>query len=146
MVNHAIPFLIATSTFGCGVSSIASERAWAQMATITLSEAQDGSTVQLPHNSSLVVRLPAQLGTGFSWAVMKQNGHAVRLSKDYVETGHDSLPGGKEAQVFVFAPIGAGAEDIELAYRQPWLQNQPPARTFHIHVFVSNSSATTNEK
>jgi len=105
--------------------------------TLVLTESENGKTVQLPLGGQLVVRLPAQLGTGFSWAVVSRKGDALRVTEQRTESAGQLRPGGSEEQVFVFAPQASGSEDVELAYRRPWEQNQPPARTFRFSATVT---------
>jgi len=111
--------------------------AHADSTTLVLTESENGKTVQLPLGGQLVVRLPAQLGTGFSWAVVSRKGGALRVTEQRTESAGQLRPGGSEEQVFVFAPQASGSEDVELAYRRPWEQNQPPARTFRFSATVT---------
>jgi len=111
--------------------------AHADSKTLVLTESENGKTVQLPLGGQLVVRLPAQLGTGFSWAVVSRKGDALRVTEQRTESAGQLRPGGSEEQVFVFAPQASGSEDVELAYRRPWEQNQPPARTFRFSATVT---------
>ena len=105
--------------------------------TVVLVENQNGKSVQLPIGGQLVVRLPAQLGTGFSWAVVSRNGDALRLMQQRTESAGRMRPGGAEEQVFVFAPQTSGFEQVELAYRRPWEKDQPPARVFRFTATVT---------
>ena len=108
-----------------------------KLATITLSESQNGSTVQLSSDSKLLVRLPAQLGTGYVWTVVKQDDKVLRLAAKNVE-GQQKLPGGTDLQLFQFSPVSQGSTDVELAYKQPWQNDQEPARVFRFRVVVRN--------
>ena len=105
--------------------------------TLVLTESENERTVQLPINGQLIVRLPAQLGTGFSWAVVRRNGNVLRLMQQRTESTGQLRPGGAEAQVFVFAPQASGSEDVELAYRRVWEQDRPPARIFRFSGIVT---------
>lgn len=111
--------------------------AHAEANTIVLTESANGKAVQLPHGIQLVVRLPAQLGTGFSWAVVQHKGDALRLTEQHTERATQMRPGGAEEQVFVFAPQTSGSEEVEFAYRRPWEKDQPPARIFRFSVTVT---------
>lgn len=105
--------------------------------TLRLTESENGKTVQLPLGGQLIVRLPAQLGTGFSWAVVRRKGDILRLTQQRTESAGQLRPGSPEEQVFVFEPQASGSEEIELAYRRPWEQNQPPARIFRFSAIVT---------
>lgn len=104
-------------------------------ATVTVAERQNGSTIELSKGQTLVIRLSAQLGTGFSWAIQKTDGVAMELVKSDTEGG-TGMPGAAETQVFVLKPAKTGTAKIELAYRQPWMRDTPPAKTFNLQVIV----------
>ena len=42
------------------------------------------------------------------------------------------MPGGAQMQALVFSAIAAGKGTLKLDYRQPWVKDQPPAKTFSI--------------
>jgi predicted secreted protein len=92
--------------------------------------------VALSKAQALVVRLPAQLGTGFSWAVTNIEGAPMRLSDSQIEHNDPGLPGGPETQVFHFKPTGSGEGTIDFGYRQPWVTDKSPERRFTVHVVV----------
>ena len=83
------------------------------------------------------MRLPAQLGTGFSWAVVSRKDDALRLTQQRTESAGQLRPGGAEEQVFVFLPQASGFEQVELAYRRPWEKDRPPARVFRFSATVT---------
>jgi predicted secreted protein len=110
----------------------------AESMPITVSEAQNGSTVRLSKGKSLVIKLPAQLGTGYSWGVTDLKGAPVRLAGSQIEGPSAGFPGGSETQVFTFEAVDGGAGEIELGYRQPWMTDKAPSRNFTVRVVVSN--------
>jgi inhibitor of cysteine peptidase len=135
------PWLVASLLTGAVVVThlfgVPTMSAHADSNTVVLIESQNGKTVQLPIGGQLVVRLPAQLGTGFSWAVVSRKGDALRLTQQRTESAGQLRPGGSEEQVFVFAPQTSGFEQVELAYRRPWEKDQPPARVFRFSATVT---------
>lgn len=110
----------------------------ADKAPITVSEAQNGDAIQLSKGRALVVRLPAQFGTGFSWAVTRMTGSALRLGGNQTESQSAGTPGASETQIFTFEATSSGTSEIEIGYRQPWMKDQPAARNFTLHVSVSS--------
>jgi len=132
-----ILLLFATLTVACVPASLSEQSGPDKLAIVTLSESQNGSTIELSSGSKLVVRLPAQMGTGYVWAVVKQDEKVLRLAGKNIESNHN-LPGGTDAQVFDFSPVSVGSAEVEFAYKQPWQRDQPPARTFRFHVVVRN--------
>jgi inhibitor of cysteine peptidase len=104
--------------------------------TVSVAEDANGKTIELSKGQNLVIRLPAQLGTGFSWAVRDTTGVTTHLVQPKVEDG-TGVPGGVETQVFVFRPTTAGSGKIELSYQQPWMRDGPPAKTFNLNFKIN---------
>ena len=103
---------------------------------VVVTEAQNGQDVQIGTNDVLIVRLQAQAGTGYSWAVTAAP-LFLRLSQEHTEPAGRTIPGGPEVQLFTFKPIGPGHAPLSFAYRRPWEADQPPARTYNVKVSVS---------
>ena len=101
----------------------------------TLTQKDNGAAVVLSRKSRLIIRLPTQPGTGYSWTP-KGGSSLLRLVKSYVEPPTHLLPGGTETQVYVFTPIASGTDELELGYRRSWEHEQPPARMVRFTVTV----------
>jgi inhibitor of cysteine peptidase len=101
----------------------------------TLTQKDNGAAVALTLQGRVMVRLPTQPGTGYSWAP-KAASSLLRLVKSYVETPTYLLPGGTETQVFVFSPVASGTDEIELDYRRPWEHGGAPAQVFRFTATV----------
>jgi predicted secreted protein len=108
---------------------------------ITVSVEQSGTTITLSKVQPLIVRLPAQLGTGFSWAVLNDGQAPLRLASSRIEHSDPGRPGGAETQVFLFEPTGAGVGVIDFGYRQPWMADHSPERSFTVHVIVDGQGS-----
>jgi len=109
----------------------------AQDSVVTLTESQNGASAQISKNQKLLIRLPVQAGTGFSWQITRAPSAPVRLlSSNTQPAGPGNLPGGPATELLVFEPTGPGAGEIELGYRRPWEKDVEPARTFAVHVVV----------
>jgi predicted secreted protein len=102
---------------------------------VVVSSAQDGATVALRAGGRLQLRLPAQLGTGYSWAPDPSPG-LLRLDGQRVASPAELRPGGTETQVLDFTATGAGSETLLLAYRRPW-EPAAPARRFRLRVEIA---------
>jgi inhibitor of cysteine peptidase len=103
----------------------------------TLTETDNGVAVALTSKSRLMIRLPAQAGTGYSWTP-KSASSLLRLVKSYVEAPAHMLPGGTEHQVFVFRPVASGTDELEIDYRRPWEHGGAPARVFRFTATVQS--------
>jgi len=54
---------------------------------VSVAEDANGKTIELSKEQDLIIRLPAQLGTGYSWAVRDTTGAATHLVQSKVEDG-----------------------------------------------------------
>jgi inhibitor of cysteine peptidase len=108
----------------------------AQNRDVTLTETQNGSTVEMSKDQRLEIRLPVQGGTGFSWELMRTSAPVRLLNSTTRPAPSGNLPGGPQIEVFVFEPTAAGSGDIELGYRRPWEKDSQPARRFVAHIVV----------
>ena len=100
-----------------------------------LTQKDNGAAVTLTLKSRLMIRLPTQAGTGFSWT-LKATSSSLRLVRRYEEAPRHMLPGGTETEVFVFAPIASGTDQLELDYRRPWEHGVPSAKVFRLTATV----------
>jgi len=100
-----------------------------------LTQKDNGAVVTLTLKSRLMIRLPTQPGTGFSWTP-KAASSLLRLVKTYEEVPAHVLPGGIETKVFVFRPAASGTDQLELDYRRPWEHGVPPAKVFRFTATV----------
>jgi predicted secreted protein len=66
-----------------------------------LTQKDNGAAVTLTLKSRLMIRLPAQSGTGFSWTP-KASSSLLRLVKSYEKASAHMLPGGIATEVFRF--------------------------------------------
>jgi inhibitor of cysteine peptidase len=107
---------------------------------VVVTEAAKETTITLSSGDRLIVRLPAQLGTGYSWGLVgKPASGLVRLIEDHIETSPQAAPGTVEIQVFTFEAIGSGSGELKLVYRQPWDSEQAPVRTYALQITVRSS-------
>jgi len=104
--------------------------------TVTLIEKDSGTKVKLATGDTLLVKLEMQAGTGFSWAIAKNDKEQL-LQQGKVEIEKPSkLPGGKATQVFRFKAEKTGTSDLELQYKRPFEKDKEPARTFKVTVTI----------
>ena len=101
-----------------------------------VTEAQNGDSVNLSEGQQLVIRLSAQLGTGYSWSLVSSESTPLRLLNERTEPRSVAEPGGQETQLFTFSAAAAGSTELKLAYRRPWLPHDAAARGFSLRVTV----------
>jgi inhibitor of cysteine peptidase len=105
---------------------------------IQLSESDAGRQIVLAKGGKLLVALPSNPSTGFSWAVSRPMPSVLRQEGEprFVPAG-STLPvvGAGGTEVFTFTAVQTGTSNLELEYRRPF-EAVPPARTFSIDVVV----------
>ena len=106
-----------------------------QERVVTISESQNGSTATIGKNQSLSILLSAQSGTGYSWALAGNPTAPLELARSGTVSAAKQ-PGGPQTQGFLLRPTNSGAGDVVINYSRPWEKDQPPARTFVLHVVV----------
>jgi predicted secreted protein len=107
---------------------------------VVLTEKDNGSTVQAPVGSQIVVRLQSQLSTGYGWEIEKID--AVRLlslGPPSVEVPENQLAGQHEFQLFKFQLKGTGEFALKLQYVRPWDKPLKPAKTFSVKIKPGSS-------
>jgi inhibitor of cysteine peptidase len=106
-----------------------------QMATITLTPADSGKTVEVRAGDAIVVRLEENPTTGYRWAAEPGGDQIVALeSSDYVSPG--AAVGGGGERVFTFRARQAGSAPIRLKLWREWEGQGSIARTFTVTVRV----------
>ena len=106
---------------------------------VVLHDADNGKPVSLSTGQTLVVTLPSNRTTGFSWSVT-QNG-APQLAQqgepEYAtEAAGTGRVGAGGTDTFRFNAAQAGAGTLTLEYSRPFEQGQQPAQTFTVPVTV----------
>jgi inhibitor of cysteine peptidase len=107
---------------------------------VIVTDTHHGGTVQIARDQELHVRLRAQSGTGFSWALINDSA-PLRLTATRNERAPNSRLGAAETQIFVLRATGSGGGAIEFAYRRPWETGVAPARLFKLRVVVLRENA-----
>lgn len=103
---------------------------------LTVTQADAGKSVSLALGERLNVHLSAQFGTGYSWAAASDSTPLLKFESSSAQ-GSAGLPGGVQIQELVFTATTAGTGTLKLEYRQPWVKDTPPSRTFSIAVTVA---------
>jgi predicted secreted protein len=89
-------------------------------ATITVTKDQGGREIALQVGNILVIELPGQGGTGYSWLVEGALAPYLKLMDHTTRQLKEGLPGGPVMQVWRFKAERPGACEIKMAYYRPW--------------------------
>lgn len=113
--------------------------------TTNVSEAENGKTITVTADSNLVITLPGNPSTGYSWSVTNVvssgclSGQSVEQQGQPVYTT-TLVPGSPKAvgrggfYRFTFKIPPLCVSTIKLAYQQPWNKNAVAAKTFKVTI------------
>jgi len=108
-------------------------------AEVQLTDADNGSTVELANGGALIVALPSNPTTGFSWSVAESSGLQLELQGEpaYVPAGSTTqVVGAGGTEVFTFEAVDAGTAELTLEYRRPFESGVAPQETFSVTVEI----------
>jgi inhibitor of cysteine peptidase len=105
---------------------------------VTASLSDSGGTASLIPYQPLVVRLPANPSTGYSWTYTVSGDDVLRLD---TVSGEAPAPNGMVGvpgeQVWSFRAQGSGRAVLTYVYARSWEKNAPPVKTFTLKVEVA---------
>lgn len=104
--------------------------------TVTLGQADNGSTVQLSVGDSLVISLPGNPTTGFNWLVASADGNILQQKGDVAFKTSSSALGAGGTITLSFQAVAAGETPLVLQYKRAWETGTPPEQTFGITIVV----------
>jgi inhibitor of cysteine peptidase len=101
--------------------------------TLTITVREKKTEVKLVKGDVLEIKLEMRAGTGYSWAIAKNDAALLEpKGKPSIERPDQAKPGGTELQVFRFRAKAVGTSDLELHYKRPFEKDQPPGKTYKI--------------
>jgi inhibitor of cysteine peptidase len=103
------------------------------MPTITLSETDDGTTVETRRDDELVLQLRENPTTGYRWQVERIEGSLVQ-EDDAFQPDPEAQFGSGGVRELRFRVRGAGSGLIELKHRQPWSAEESTTQQFTVNV------------
>ncbi len=111
-------------------------------ATITVTKEQGGRKIALKVGDILLIELPGQGGTGYSWSVeeacapyLKLVDHTTRQPKEG-RLGGPVRVGGPVMHVWRFKAAQPGACEIKIAYYRPWEGVGKAVDHFHLKLRI----------
>ena len=112
------------------VAALAASRAWAVGAPLSITEADDGETLDIMKEDSLIITLPADGGADYKWQILKNDDAVMKAAGP-----PESKAGAPAHAVFTFSAIATGKETMTLGYSRP--TDHDPAKTFTVNIRVS---------
>jgi inhibitor of cysteine peptidase len=87
---------------------------------VVLTAHESGRTVSVKSRTAIVVTLPSNPSTGFSWKLLSKDGAVVGLVSHRYVPPKVARPGAGGREVWTFAARTRGAAAIVLGYLRPW--------------------------
>ena len=122
-----VAFAILVLAAGCGSAG-----------QVELTEADDGSQIEMGKGQTLVVTLGSNPSTGYRWervpseaGVLQQSGEA-----EFEQGSRKGLVGASGHEMLRFKAMETGATKLELVYHRPWEQEAKPEGVFSVTVVV----------
>lgn len=106
---------------------------------IQLGETDNGRTVSIEKSGRLVVSLPSNPSTGFSWTVAATEPRLLEMQGEPKYVPPKSTPpvvGAAGTQVFTFKAVATGTARLDLIYSRTFEKGVPPEKTFSVTVDV----------
>jgi inhibitor of cysteine peptidase len=106
---------------------------------VQLTQDDDGSNVQVALDGTLIIALPSNPSTGFSWAVTPPEPVGLELEgePEYVPPGSTTpAVGAAGTEVFTFTATGAGETTLTLTYARDFEPGAAGEETFTVTVDV----------
>ena len=106
---------------------------------IEVGRTESGGTLSMAPGDILVVSLPSNPTTGYSWQVIAVDATTLVQQGEpvYVQSpGAGGSVGAGGTEVFRFEAARAGTVTLTLGYLRPWEEGIPPVETFTIAVVI----------
>jgi inhibitor of cysteine peptidase len=102
---------------------------------LILEQPDSGSDIFLAQGDQLLVRLPANPSTGYSWVLAGNAPSVLRpVGEPKYEGPAKAMPGAGGTQTFEFRVVGGGGAFLDFVYRRPSEKDAPAARRWGVFV------------
>jgi inhibitor of cysteine peptidase len=104
---------------------------------VTVTDKDNGREIGIGTGGTLILRLEAEPGTGYSWQVVQIDRDLLKAQGEPVfEEPEREQPGGTQHQVFRFTAQAPGLAVLKLEYRRTWEKGVAPAKTFSVKLNI----------
>jgi inhibitor of cysteine peptidase len=108
---------------------------------MSLSENQNGKSIELKTGEKFQIKLDSNQTTGYSWKFSGKTDQKIisLISSEYkIEKNDKNLVGAGGYETFDFKALSEGQTKIILEYVRPWEKDTAPDKTFTIDVIVKD--------
>lgn len=106
-------------------------------AEVQLTEPDNGTTVTLAADGTLIVALASNPSTGYAWAIVSPEPEFLELDGEpkFVPAGSTTaVPGAGGTEVFTLKATGAGTSTLHMEYNHTTTPPEEPEETFTVTV------------
>jgi inhibitor of cysteine peptidase len=103
--------------------------------TITITQTDNGKTIQVHAGDTLVIQLDENASTGYTWAVNKID-TTVLLLQSSTYTASGNLPGSGGTRVFTFLAKNPGTVHLQLKYWRSFVGDSSISERYSVTVEV----------
>ncbi len=131
--------LLTIGTANCSLNIMSDSQAvQSTPRSITATEKENGTQLELHPNDVLTVRLECIPGTGYSWQISRNDAGILKPpdKPEYERPDRQKALGGVEYGIFRFKASAKGTNVLELQYKRVWEKDKAPLKTFRIAVRV----------
>lgn len=116
----------ATSTSAATTSGSATTAPAPAPSPVTVTESANGTELQLVPGQRLLVKLPSNPSTGYSWGMQRIDESTLLQDGDpgYEQDPGPSMPGKGGTATWAFRAVQPGISTLEMVYARPW---EPPS-------------------
>lgn len=128
--------LIVCGCIGYALLSAVEESLADSSQVVTVTEADNGNSVELSPGDIIVIALETNPSTGYVWQVESVDASMVTLSGQGVSHPGRQMPGAPGRQTFQFTAQKPGTAILKLVYVRPWEKSTPPGKTYELTVAI----------
>jgi inhibitor of cysteine peptidase len=138
MSARIILMVLAAITFiGCSANQKVVASPSDSRSAITVTEQDDGKSIELAKGQTLFVRLASNWTTGYQWMPQGDPGPLELLKSDVARDAlGEKVVGVGGTQVLQYAAKSAGKAVLKLEYRRSWEKDVAAAKSFAVTVVV----------
>lgn len=133
LFTSTFAILLAINIVACAQTATTDQKKQGAGGSMVITGNRNGQTVNVRVGDEVVIQLPAQMGTGYSWQLRARDAKvAVPEGEPELKSTPGQAPGAAEQQLFRFKIQAPGSTTVQLQYVRPWEKNQPPQKTFQV--------------
>lgn len=119
----------------CTLASCSAALGGEPMATVTLTQEQNGTVVESHVGDVIAVKLPENASTGYRWSVEQSDPAVVAEQSSSYEQGFGGVGAGG-TRIFTFKAVSTGNANLRLKLSRSWESNTGPANRFEASIHV----------